>query len=144
MSNILDISFRLNGLGLGLGLLLSGFAEYIFTTVMSQCSFVPVNERPTFNSSTMNGPTLVICEPLCFVARKLGQIPAKRLKTILFEFYSGEQISSAKETLVKYIDNINPDKWIRPPKRRKDSVDNVGNKINASGRGRPAFFINVH
>jgi len=51
------------------------------------------------------------------------------LKIIVNEFYSGEQICRAKDTLMHYMEKVNHDKWTCPPRRRKDSKDNVGNKM---------------
>ena len=76
-----------------------------------------------------SGQSLVLCEVLCFTFKKYNQIPFKTLKSILSEFYTGDQICNAKDTLIKFMDIVNPDKWVRPPKRRKDSKENVGYKL---------------
>jgi len=99
---------------------------------MSQATLYSAAEGSTANSPITHvtaNYTLIQCEPLCFVLKKYGQVPAKTYKSILVEFYTGEQICYAKETMIKFIENINPEKWVRPPKRRKDSKDNVGNKL---------------
>jgi len=80
---------------------------------MSQSTLYSAAEGSTANSPitcvTANYP-LIQCEPLCFVLKKYGQIPAKTLKSILIEFYTGEQICYAKEILIKSMENINPAK----------------------------------
>jgi hypothetical protein len=55
-------------------------------------------------------------------------MPVKSLKQILIEFYTSEQICNAKETLINHMEQANLDKWVRPPKRRRDSKENPGNK----------------
>jgi hypothetical protein len=72
---------------------------------------------------------VTICEPLCFIIRKLGHIDALRLKNAIIDFYTCEQISNAKDVLVKYTADLKLDEWKCPPNRRKDSRENVGNKL---------------
>jgi len=80
---------------------------------MSQATLYSAAEGSTANSPitrVMANYTLIQCEPLCFILKKYGQIPAKTLKSTLVEFYTGKQICCAKETLIKSMENINPEK----------------------------------
>ena len=81
------------------------------------------------SNDASSGYPLVLCDPLCFIFLKYSQIPNKSLKSIFSDFYTCDPICSSKETLLKFVDKINSDKWVRPPKRRKDSKKNIGNKL---------------
>ena len=63
---------------------------------------------------------LVACELLCYLANKFGKIDNKKLNSTLYDFYTPEQISVAKDILMCDAERLNPlDKWPRPTKRRE-------------------------
>lgn len=49
---------------------------------------------------------LVLCNPLCFLINKFANTPAKMLKSALLDFYVGEELSSAKEQLLKDFNTV--------------------------------------
>lgn len=53
----------------------------------------------------MAGVQLVLCNPLCFFVNKFSKHPVKLLKTVLLDFYSPEDISTAKLQLLEDIGN---------------------------------------
>jgi hypothetical protein len=78
----------------------------------------------------MSTPPLLINETLCYVSCKYGRIASKQLKSILANFYNCEQISTAKEVIVNQVDLLdNVGKWLRPPRRRKESNGTDVNKV---------------
>jgi len=73
---------------------------------------------------------IIISEPLCFLTTKRGRFAVKQLKSLLFDFYNGDTLSTAKDVLLDSmtsakIDGI-PNKMSR---RRRDSKENPENKI---------------
>ena len=58
---------------------------------------------------------------LCFVANKWHHVPAKPLKSLLFEFYSAEDICSSKELLFNEVDNAKLAQQCKIPRRRRIS-----------------------
>ena len=72
---------------------------------------------------------VVINELLCFLANKYGnKYNDKNLKMILTNFYPQEEILKAKETLLKDIELINPDKWTKPGHRRDSDLSQRASK----------------
>jgi hypothetical protein len=73
---------------------------------------------------------IVINEPLCFLTRKFGRYASKQIKSIIFDFYAGDIISTAKDVLFNAITNL---KIVGLPKlvsrRRRDSKEAMDVKI---------------
>jgi hypothetical protein len=91
-----------------------------------------VNKRARQDSSILSGYSsnkLVINEPLCYIFKKYNQFPATVLKTIIIDFYDGDQINEAKDLLVSQIELSDTANWVKPPRRRKDSKENIGHKL---------------
>ena len=64
-----------------------------------------------------------------FLANKYGnKYNDKKLKMILTNFYPQEEILKAKETLMKDIELINPDKWTRPGHKRDSDLSQRASK----------------
>ena len=42
--------------------------------------------------------SIVICEPLCYLVKKRGRYALSDLKTLMFNFYTGEQIAAARSS----------------------------------------------
>ena len=54
----------------------------------------------------MAGRQVVLSAPLCFLFTKFGKSDIKRIKTALVDFYPSEEITAAKERLVKYAQEL--------------------------------------
>jgi len=50
--------------------------------------------------------SLVLCDCLCFIVSKYGKTSAKTLKTVLLDFYTAEELSTAKFQLCNDIDKL--------------------------------------
>jgi len=48
---------------------------------------------------------------------KFSKIIGKQLKSIVFDFYTSEEISTAKEQLINIVDKLELSKWPRPARR---------------------------
>ena len=67
---------------------------------------------------------IVINELLCFMTRKYGRYGPKQLKSLLFDFYSGDVISIAKDTLYNSIVNLKIEGLPKSiARRRRDSKE---------------------
>ena len=55
----------------------------------------------------MADAAVVLCDVLCFLANKFGKMTLKTLKSALVDFYTSEDLASAKSQLLKDIDNLN-------------------------------------
>jgi len=89
----------------------------------------PVNKRARQVTTEMSAQRCVISERLCYTLKKYLQLPKKTLKQTLINFYSNEALQAAKDKLITAVDDLRLDNWTKPAKRRKDSRENVGNKI---------------
>jgi hypothetical protein len=72
---------------------------------------------------------IIINETLCFLTRKIGCYPAKQIKSLLFEFYSAELVSEAKDVLFEALNVLNVNGAPKTSRRRRDSKDNPEAKI---------------
>jgi hypothetical protein len=69
---------------------------------------------------------LSINEPLCFLTCKFGRYPIKQLKSLLFDFYPGELLAVAKETLYNAVTNLKIEGFPKTiVRRRRDSKESV-------------------
>src|SRR5580692_6157909 len=69
---------------------------------------------------------LSINEPLCFLTCKFGHYPIKQLKSLLFDFYPGELLAVAKETLYNAVTNLKIEGFPKTiVRRRRDSKESV-------------------
>lgn len=73
---------------------------------------------------------LVISDLLCYASKKFGRVPIKPLKAVINDFYSADDICTAKDKLIEEIDLLNLDKWQKPARRRKDSITRTQNEID--------------
>jgi len=90
---------------------------YVNVSVFTSDSHMTMTQQKPMHSS----------ELLCYATHKLGKLDVKHLKTILVNFYSLDDAYTARETIVKLVDDIGIGKWPRPIyniKRRKDSTGN--------------------
>jgi len=71
---------------------------------------------------------LMACEPICFLFKKFHQVPAKLLKQTLTDFYDSETTCEAINVLISCMGDLNIESWSRPPKRRKGSKEQLGEK----------------
>jgi hypothetical protein len=71
-----------------------------------------------------------VSELLCYAINKFGRVPLKPLKSVINDFYSSDDIFSAKDKLVEETDILNIDKWQKPARRRKDSITRTQNEID--------------
>jgi hypothetical protein len=70
------------------------------------------------------GEQLVVCAPLCFLFNRLGKTDLKKIKTVLLDFFSSEEIVKAKKIIVDNADKIQVDKKLpRVVVRRDSDVD---------------------
>ena len=65
---------------------------------------------------------VVLSAPLCFLFTKFGKLDIKRIKTGLVDFYSSEEITAAKERLVKDVQALSLDGM--PTIARRRNSDN--------------------
>src|SRR5580698_10194276 len=73
---------------------------------------------------------LIINDLLCFAVNKLGRMNNKQLKSVINDFYSPDDINIAKELIVSEVDKLLLDKWHKPARRRKDSINRVNLEID--------------
>src|SRR5271166_6441389 len=73
---------------------------------------------------------LVISNLLCFAVNKFSRVPNKPLKLAMLDFYTTDDICTAKKMLMNEVDKILLDKWAKPAKRRKDSVNRTNMEID--------------
>lgn len=66
---------------------------------------------------------IVLSNCLCYMLNKFRRIPSKPLKSVVVEFYSSEEISSAKELLIEAADSLNNENLpkINVSRRRRES-----------------------
>src|ERR1051325_7408423 len=64
---------------------------------------------------------LVINALLCFVLYAFKKHPFKFISSLVNDFYDLDSISEAKELFVSDIEQLNIDKWVKPPTRRGDN-----------------------
>ena len=65
---------------------------------------------------------VVLSAPLCFLFTKFGKLDIKRIKTALVDFYQSEEITAAKERLVKDAQALSLDGM--PTIARRSNSDN--------------------
>jgi hypothetical protein len=70
-----------------------------------------------------------INELLCYAFKKYIPLRPKMLRQTLLDFYSSDQMGSARDLLMDELEALNPPGWSKPNRRRKDSVGNAGGKI---------------
>ena len=70
---------------------------------------------------------VVLSDALCFLKCKFGRIPLKTIDSALSDFYSGEQLSAAKQQLLDDISEMNSSMKLPHMPRRRDG-DNKANK----------------
>ena len=73
---------------------------------------------------------MIVNEVLCFITKKLGRLAVRQLNSTLYDFYSGDVLYAAKETL---LDTVQSSKMEIPPKvirRRCDSTEIAVAKIH--------------
>lgn len=74
--------------------------------------------------------SIIISEPLCFLIHKHGRYPNQQLKALLFEFYSGDLLASAKSILLDSIENLKLDNFPKSlGRKRRDTKENPDVKI---------------
>ena len=73
---------------------------------------------------------LVVSDLLCYVVNKFSRAPLKPLKSIVNDFYSADDICSAKDKLVEEVELLKIDKWAKPARRRIDSITRTQNEID--------------
>ena len=56
--------------------------------------------------SKMADESLVLCDCLCFIVNKYGKISARTMKSVLMDFYTAEELSTAKFQLCNDIDKL--------------------------------------
>ena len=61
---------------------------------------------------------IIISELLCYASYKFSKLPLATLKSVISDFYSPDDISSAKDILIGSVDKIVSDKWPKPAKRK--------------------------
>lgn len=74
--------------------------------------------------------SIVINEPLCFISRKFGRYGSKQLKSLLYDFYSGDVLANAKEMLASAVADLKID-GCPVGRKRRESKDNPDAKIRA-------------
>lgn len=83
-------------------------------------------------ADNMADPNLLISDLLCYSIKKFARVAHKPLKAVLCDFYNSDEISAAKDLLISEIDKACVDKlkedptmqrWTKPARRRKDSVN---------------------
>jgi len=60
--------------------------------------------------------------------KKIHQLDAKMLKSVILDFYEIGYITVTKDILSKVLDDLKPDKWVSLP-RGRDSRENPGYTI---------------
>jgi len=65
------------------------------------------------------------CLTLCFLKCKFGRIPLKTIHSALSDFYSGEQLSAAKQQLLDDISEMNSSIKLPHMPRRRDGDNKV-------------------
>src|SRR5580692_3747958 len=60
----------------------------------------------------------IVSELLCYCRWKFGKLSINSLKSIIFDFYSANDITAAKEILVDSVEELNIDKWPKPARRK--------------------------
>ena len=53
-----------------------------------------------------DGARLVLCNPLCFLVNKYSSTQSKMLKSALLDFYIDEELSTAKQQLLKDFNDV--------------------------------------
>lgn len=89
-------------------------------------------EKSTGLAGRMTTPgarPMVICEPLCFLVKKRGRYAPTDLKTLMFNFYKGEQIAAAKELLVESVALLHTEPIKNALRMRRDNKEQKDAKI---------------
>jgi len=68
---------------------------------MSECT-----SNPVYKHGNMAEARVVFCDVLCFVKYKFGKTPLKTLRSAISDFYSGDDLSAAKQQLLNDISKI--------------------------------------
>ena len=74
-----------------------------------------LNDSDMYTNS--KSTTIVINELLCYVSCKFGKLSNAILTDVLRDYYTADDISKAKKTLVKAIESVNIESWITPRNR---------------------------
>ena len=77
-----------------------------------------------------DAPKTVVSNVLCFLTNKVHSIADKNLKSLLIDFYSGEEVSIAKDLLLSQIDLINIHNLPKIPRQRRISVGRSGHDLD--------------
>jgi len=64
---------------------------------------------------------VVVCDMLCFLRHKLGCMPAKVIKSVMFDFYSTGAICGGKKQLMNDISRLDTD-VIMPHVRKRRTL----------------------
>ena len=73
---------------------------------------------------------LVVSDLLCYMVNKYSRVACRQLKSAVNDFYSADDILSAKEKLSVVIDELQIDKFPKMTRRRKDSVNKSVSEID--------------
>jgi len=73
---------------------------------------------------------IIVSNVLCYLTNKIHNVAAKPLKTLMLEFYTAEELSDVKDSLLGDVEKLNLDKSLKVSRRRRDSV------------GKPALDLN--
>lgn len=79
--------------------------------------------------TTSGARPIVVCEPLCYLVKKRGRYAQTDLKTLMFNFYTGEQIAAAKELLVESVSHLNTEPIKNAMRMRRDNREQKDAKI---------------
>jgi hypothetical protein len=59
---------------------------------------------------------------LCFVVNKIGKYTLKALKSLAMDFYTVDEVSEAKDILLKEVESLNIENFVKVTKKRRDST----------------------
>ena len=76
------------------------------------------------------GNNFVACNCLCFIVNKIGKVPLKALKSLALDFYSSEELSEAKDLLLKEVDGINIANLPKIARKRRDSTGKTAQEFD--------------
>jgi len=82
-------------------------------------------------SSATADRNIILNAPLCFMIGKHGRFAAKTLKSLVYDFFSGDIISSANDLLVSIINDLKITGAPVIPRRRRESKENIENRIKS-------------
>jgi hypothetical protein len=69
---------------------------------------------------------VVVSNVLCFTVNKFHYEPQKQLKSLILDFYNGDEIDAAKDLLYKELEVLKIEKLVKVTIKRRESTGKTG------------------